>query len=138
MQTQTRRLQKVALLASRQEAEFVSGVLDAADIPYAIVEVDLGLELRVDPDDSERVHELIERLDVQRHVAESRRQRQGEASGRRVVVAIVVGVVVGAVVWGVLRGLHMPGVVVWSGALMPLVASCVGAAVLVRRGRSGG
>ncbi len=91
MQTQTRRLQKIALLATRHEAEFVSGVLDAADLPHAVVEVDAGLELRVDPDDAAKVRELIDRLDVKRDVAGATTQRRGEAVGRRVLIGIVGG-----------------------------------------------
>lgn len=91
MQTQTRRLQKIAVLATRHEAEFVSGVLDAADLPHAVVEVDAGLELRVDPDDAPKVRELIDRLDVQRDPTGATAQRRGEALGRRLVIGFAGG-----------------------------------------------
>lgn len=124
MQTQTRRLQRVGILATRQEAEFVSGVLEAADLSHAIVEVDQGLELRVDPDDADRVQELIERLDVHRQVGESARQSRGEANGRRLVLAAT-----GIVCLGV-AGLVVTGVVgsfgpVW-GTLAAVVLGLVG------------
>jgi len=116
VQTQTRRLQKIALLASRHEAEFVSGVLEAADVPHAIVEAGHGLELRVDPDDSERVRELIERLDVRREVAESARQRRGESTGRRALRFVAFSLVGGLCVWLCLWWLGLPPVGVWVGA----------------------
>lgn len=89
MQTQTRRLQKIALLATRHEAEFVSGVLDAADLPHAVVEVDAGLELRVDPDDVPKVRQLIDRLDVKQSAAASTTTRRAEGFGRRLVLGAV-------------------------------------------------
>lgn len=115
LQAQTRRLKRIALLASRQEAEFVSGVLEAADIPYAIVEVDQGLELRADPDDAGRVGELIERLDVRQDAAEATRQRRGESAGRRIVLWIVVTLLLAGSTW-------------WAAGFMgasPLVAGIV-------------
>lgn len=96
MQTQTRRLQKIALLATRHEAEFVSGVLDAADLPHAVVEVDAGLELRVDPDDAPKVRELIERLDVQRDASGGTAHRRAEAVGRRLVIGAIGGALLAA------------------------------------------
>ncbi len=128
MQTQTRRLQKIALLATRQEAEFVSGVLEAADVPHAVVEVDAGLELRVDPDDAPKVRELIDRLDVKREVGESTRQRQGEAAGRRLVVVLLLALTVAAAAWWLLGLLPLPALVTGllrTAALVVLVTLAV-------------
>lgn len=138
MQIETRRLQKVALLASRQEAEFVAGVLDAADVPHAIVEAASGFELRVDPDDVPRVRELIERLDVRSTLAEAARQRRGEALGRRIVLLAVLlmalGLAVGGAVWG---GLISPGLILLVVVGVVLFAAGIATAIVVR-GRFGG
>lgn len=135
VQTQTRRLERIALLASRQEAEFVSGVLDAADVPYAVVEVDAGLELRVDPDDADRVRELIERLDVRREAAEGTRQRRGEARGRWIALTVLLGAVISGAVWIALRALGLPAVAVWGMSAMPVLGAVVfGVMSIVRRG----
>lgn len=128
MQTQTRRLEKIALLATRQEAEFVSGVLDAADVPHAIVDVSSGLELRVDPDDAPRVRELIDRLDVKNDLADSSRQRRGEAQGRRLVAAAAGGCLFIA---GSLLATNVIGVPrVISGGFIGLLLAIPGAALL--------
>lgn len=129
MQTQTRRLQSVALLATRQEAEFVSGVLDAADLPHAIVESAGRFELRVDADDADKVRELIERLDVKRLAAEGTAQRTAEAAGRRLLL-LIVGVLVGGL--GVLvavGAIPMPRAI--SGVSLGLLLAITGAALVV-------
>lgn len=129
VQTQTRRLQRIALLATRQEAEFVSGVLDAADVPHAIVGVDAGLELRVDPDDAERVRALIERLDVREEVAGATRQRRAEAAGRRIAAGVAGVALVGA---GFIMAVGLVGVPrAISGAAVGLLLGIPGAALIV-------
>lgn len=136
MQTQTRRLQTVALLATRQEAEFVSGVLDAADLPHAVVESSGRFELRVDADDAGRVRELIDRLDVRRLAEEGTRQRSGEAAGRRVVLLGAAAMLVGAgalIAMGVL-GLPRSVPVVALGVVLA-GAGAVLAAIALRKAR---
>jgi hypothetical protein len=144
VQTQTRRLERIALLASRQEAEFVSGVLDAADVPYAVVEVDSGLELRVDPDDAERVRELIERLDVKREAAEGTRQRKGEARGRWIMAWIGAVVLSAGMVWYAFKGGGLSAAGMWGLGVavvigLPVLAGALWLAMRIREwGRRGG